>query len=68
MMVNVPTMNTITAYVRPGNSHILKTIFSPAAARFWRMRSCDTAITRYTSNAMAPELASRNSNTAAGAT
>ena len=46
----------------------MNSIFSPFSVRFLRMRSCDTAITRYTSSAMAPELASRNSNTAAGAT
>ena len=38
------------------------------AIRCLRMRSCEKAITRYTSRAMAPELARRNSNTAAGAT
>ncbi|MNO09801.1 hypothetical protein D3C81_2332470 [compost metagenome] len=61
-------MKAMVAQVRPGNSHILKAIFSPRAIRWRRMRSCEMAITRYTSKAMAPELASRNSNTAAGAT
>ncbi|MCY1186309.1 hypothetical protein D9M73_271710 [compost metagenome] len=34
---------------------------------FARMRNCEKAITRYTSKAMAPELASRKANTCEGA-
>jgi hypothetical protein len=59
-------MNTITPQVSQGNSHMRYWIGLPSATRRLRMRSCEMAITRYTSRAMAPELAMRKPNTWAG--
>ena len=60
---SAPAMKMITAQVRYGNSHMrnFSSVFSRSSRR--RMRSCEMAITMYTNRAMAPELASRNSNT-----
>ncbi|CUI40071.1 Uncharacterised protein [Achromobacter xylosoxidans] len=39
-------MQTITAYVSHGNSHILNSSRTPRACRRWRMRSCEKAMAR----------------------
>ncbi|MNH39760.1 hypothetical protein D3C79_1009760 [compost metagenome] len=60
-------MKMITAQVRYGNSHMRNFNSAFSRSRRRRMRSWEMAITMYTSKAMAPELASRNSNTPLGA-
>ena len=59
-------MNRMTSQVSHGNNHMRKASSTFYRRNMRRMRSCDTAIARYTSKAMAPELASRNSNRPAG--
>ena len=54
---NAAQMKAMTNQVSHGNNHILKVSVTFCRRRIPRMRNCDTAITRYTSNAMAPELA-----------
>mgnify|MGYP007082472290 CR=1 FL=1 len=63
---NAQQINTITAQVSQGNSHILNVSRILRCCNTLRMRNCETAITRYTSKAMAPELASKNWNSPAG--
>ncbi|MNP55707.1 hypothetical protein D3C76_1503720 [compost metagenome] len=66
MTASAAEMNTMTNQVSQGNNHMRKgsSIFCRCNIR--RMRSCEIAMTRYTSKAMAPELASRNWNRPAG--
>ncbi|MNG08180.1 hypothetical protein D3C84_915190 [compost metagenome] len=59
-------MNAMTPQVSQGNSHMRYWMALPSATRRLRMRSWEMAITRYTSRAMAPELAMRKPNTLEG--
>ena len=62
-----PTMPAIAAYVRPGYSHMRTFSRSGASrSRRARMRSCETAIRRYTNSAIAPDELTRNRNTVFG--
>ncbi|MCY1462389.1 hypothetical protein D9M71_801570 [compost metagenome] len=67
MMPSAATMNRITSQVSQGYSHMLNSSGLPEASSWRRMRSCEMAITRYTSNATAPELARRKAKTFSGA-
>ncbi|MNJ81585.1 hypothetical protein D3C77_804630 [compost metagenome] len=62
-----PVMKTITNQVSQGYSHILKPNSCPLAINCFRIRNCETAMTRYTSSATAPEVARRNAKTFSGA-
>ncbi|MCY1377119.1 hypothetical protein D9M69_646680 [compost metagenome] len=67
MTPKAKTIKPMTSHVSQGNNHILNSIRALDFSSFARMRNCENAITRYTSRAMAPELASRNANTCDGA-
>ncbi|MNH47569.1 hypothetical protein D3C79_1108740 [compost metagenome] len=66
MTASAAQMNAITSHVSHGNSHMRKVSSTFCRRNIRRMRSCDTAMARYTTRAIAPELASRNSNNPAG--